>query len=174
MLIFFVMCCTFCLLLHSDRAVALDLIKRAEASGYTALAITVDTPVLGRREADVKNKFSLPNHLTMGNFAHLGGFDAAGAQSSGATGSGLASYVAKLIDQTLSWDDIKWVKSVSKLKIVVKGIMTPEDAKIAVKHGVDGIWVSISALLFFLSIPEIFTARTGLLPSRTVISQNFL
>ena len=142
--------------MRSDRAVALDLIKRAEASGYTALAITVDTPVLGRREADVKNKFSLPNHLTMGNFAHLGGFDAAGAQSSGATGSGLASYVAKLIDQTLSWDDIKWVKSVSKLKIVVKGIMTPEDAKIAVKHGVDGIWVSMFASLNFLNIPESF------------------
>ncbi len=143
--------------MRSDRAVALDLIKRAEASGYTALAITVDTPVLGRREADVKNKFSLPNHLTMGNFAHLGGFDAAGAQSSGATGSGLASYVAKLIDQTLSWDDIKWVKSVSKLKIVVKGIMTAEDAKIAVKHGVDGIWVGaiLSIFLFIVS----FTLR---------------
>ena len=126
---------------HSDRDVTLDLIRRAEKAGYTALAITVDTPVLGRREADVKNKFSLPPHLTMANFSHLGGSHAAGVQSSGATGSGLASYVAKLIDQTLSWEDIKWVRSVSKLKIVVKGVMTPEDALVAVKHGVDGIWV---------------------------------
>ena len=51
-----------------DREVTLDLIKRAERAGYTALAVTVDTPVLGRREADLRNQFKLPSHLTMGNF----------------------------------------------------------------------------------------------------------
>jgi len=132
--------------------VTLDLIRRAEAAGYSALAITVDTPVLGRREADVKNQFALPPHLSMANFLQLGGSHAAGAQTAGATGSGLASYVAKLIDQTLSWEDINWVRSVSKLKIVVKGIMTPEDALIAVEHGVDGIWVSIEACLLYSGI----------------------
>jgi isopentenyl diphosphate isomerase/L-lactate dehydrogenase-like FMN-dependent dehydrogenase len=49
--------------------VTLDLIKRAEKAGYKALAITVDTPVLGRREQDIRNQFKLPEHLTMGNFA---------------------------------------------------------------------------------------------------------
>lgn len=44
----------------------LDLVRRAEKAGYKALAVTVDTPVLGRREADIRNKFSLPSHLTMG------------------------------------------------------------------------------------------------------------
>ena len=48
----------------------LDLVRRAEKAGYKALAVTVDTPVLGRREADIRNKFQLPTHLTMGKF-HL-------------------------------------------------------------------------------------------------------
>ena len=49
----------------------MDLIKRAERAGYKAFAVTVDTPQLGRREADIRNKFSLPAHLTMGNFAGM-------------------------------------------------------------------------------------------------------
>ena len=61
----------FQLYVYKDRAVTLNLIKRAEKAGYTALAITVDTPILGRREADVKNKFSLPPHLTMGTLYTL-------------------------------------------------------------------------------------------------------
>ena len=57
------------MLLHvQDRKVTLDLVRRAEKAGYKALAVTVDTPVLGRREADIRNKFSLPAHLTMGKF----------------------------------------------------------------------------------------------------------
>ena len=132
----------FQLYVYKDRAVTLDLIKRAEAAGYKALAITVDTPVLGRREADVKNKFALPAHLTMGNFLKVGGSHSSGTKSSGTTGSGLASYVAALIDQSLTWEDIKWVRSNTKMKIVVKGVMTAEDAIASVRHGVDGIWVS--------------------------------
>ena len=132
----------FQLYVYRDRKITLELIKRAEKAGYKALAITVDTPVLGRREADIKNQFSLPNHLTMGNFTQLGGAHAAGAKSAGSKGSGLASYVAALIDQTLSWNDIAWVKSNTTMKIVVKGVMTTEDAAAAVQFGVDGIWVS--------------------------------
>jgi isopentenyl diphosphate isomerase/L-lactate dehydrogenase-like FMN-dependent dehydrogenase len=49
----------------------MDLIKRAERAGYKAFAVTVDTPQLGRREADIRNKFSVPAHLTMGNFAGM-------------------------------------------------------------------------------------------------------
>jgi (S)-2-hydroxy-acid oxidase len=132
----------FQLYVYRDRDITLSLIRRAEKAGYKALAITVDTPVLGRREADVKNKFSLPEHLTMANFTQIGGSHAAGAKSAGTTGSGLASYVAALVDQTLSWDDIAWVRRHTKMKIVVKGVMTAEDALASVRFGVDGIWVS--------------------------------
>ena len=58
----------FQLYVYKDRAVVLDLIRRAEKAGYKALAVTVDTPVLGRRESDLRNGFALPPHLTMGNF----------------------------------------------------------------------------------------------------------
>lgn len=54
-----------------DRKVTLDLVRRAEKAGYKALAVTVDTPVLGRREADIRNKFTLPTHLTMGMFIYI-------------------------------------------------------------------------------------------------------
>merc|ERR1712146_624354 len=54
----------FQLYVYKDRDVTLDLIRRAERAGYKALAVTVDTPILGRREADIKNQFALPSHLT--------------------------------------------------------------------------------------------------------------
>jgi len=59
-----------------------NLARRAEKAGYTALAITVDTPVLGRREADVRNRFKLPSHLTMANFVG-GGSHAEGTKDGG-------------------------------------------------------------------------------------------
>jgi len=132
----------FQLYVYKDREVTLDLIKRAERAGYKALAVTVDAPILGRREADIRNRFALPSHLTMGNFTSQGGEHAAGTKESGSKGSGLASYVAGLIDRTLTWDDIDWLKTVTSMKIVVKGVMSKEDALLGVKHGVDGIWVS--------------------------------
>jgi (S)-2-hydroxy-acid oxidase len=132
----------FQLYVYKDREVTRNLIKRAEKAGFKALAVTVDTPILGRREADLRNRFSLPNHLTMGNFKHLGGKHASGTKNAAGTGSGLANYVSQLIDQTLSWDDIVWLRKQTTLKIVVKGIISVEDALIAVRHGVDGIWIS--------------------------------
>lgn len=60
-----------------------QLVKRALAAGYTALAVTVDTPVLGRREADMRNRFKLPDHLTMGNFVSQGGAHASGTKDGG-------------------------------------------------------------------------------------------
>jgi (S)-2-hydroxy-acid oxidase len=117
----------------------LDLIKRAERAGYKALAITVDTPVLGRREADLRNQFKLPSHLTMGNFTEMGD----GAHSKGTTQEGgLAKYVASLVDKSLNWEDIAWVRRHTSMKIVVKGVLTSEDAEVACQNGVDGILVS--------------------------------
>jgi (S)-2-hydroxy-acid oxidase len=132
----------FQLYVYKDRAVTLELIKRAEKADYKALAITVDTPILGRREADLKNRFALPPHLTMGNFTKKGGAHSSGPKSSGSEGSGLASYVASLIDKKLTWKDIDWVRKQTTMKIVVKGVLTAEDAMAAVRNGVDGIWVS--------------------------------
>ncbi|CAM9793225.1 unnamed protein product [Ascophyllum nodosum] len=132
----------FQLYVYKDRKITAELVKRALASGYTALAVTVDTPVLGRREADMRNRFKLPDHLTMGNFVSAGGAHAEGTKDGG-NDSGLAAYVASLIDRTLDWNDIRWLRTIcGKMKIVVKGVMTAEDASEAVRQGVDAIWIS--------------------------------
>jgi (S)-2-hydroxy-acid oxidase len=131
----------FQLYVYKDRVVTRQLVERAEAAGYKALAVTVDTPILGRRRPDMRNKFRLPSYLRLANFDSAD----AGKQNVGAAesnDSGLATYVAEQIDPTLSWDDIAWLRSFTKLPIIVKGILTEEDAKEAVKAGVSGIIVS--------------------------------
>jgi (S)-2-hydroxy-acid oxidase len=76
----------------------------------------------------------------LANFAHVGGQHAYGVKSS--ENSGLAEYVSSLFDLTLQWKDVKWLISITKLPIVVKGVLTPEDAEIAVEMGCAGIMVS--------------------------------
>ena len=104
--------------------------------------------MLGRREGDLRNGFVLPSHLTMGNFTAVknsGGMNAPGG------GSALAKYVASLIDQSLSWKDIAWLRKHTTMKIVVKGVMTVPDAMEAIKQGVDAIWVSNHGITIPLS-----------------------
>ncbi|KAJ2805432.1 Hydroxyacid oxidase 1 [Coemansia guatemalensis] len=131
------------LYIYKDRKATQRLIERAQDSGYTAIALTVDTPYLGRRLADIRNRFRLPPHLTMANFS-----DQKSQVSQSKTthvsdnASGLATYVASQIDPTLSWKHVEWVKSVSRIPVLVKGVLTAEDAKLAVEAGVDGIIVS--------------------------------
>eukprot|EP00184_Porphyridium_aerugineum_P006955 CAMPEP_0184693674 /NCGR_PEP_ID=MMETSP0313-20130426/1843_1 /TAXON_ID=2792 /ORGANISM="Porphyridium aerugineum, Strain SAG 1380-2" /LENGTH=405 /DNA_ID=CAMNT_0027151813 /DNA_START=112 /DNA_END=1329 /DNA_ORIENTATION=+ len=131
----------FQLYVYKDRDVTLQLIRRAEKAGYLAIALTVDTPRLGRREADIKNNFSLPSHLTMGNFTAVDENSKQGRMQKG-SGSGLASYVASLIDQSLSWKDVAWLKQNTRLPILAKGIETAEDTLLAMEAGCAGIIVS--------------------------------
>lgn len=126
----------FQLYVYKDRDITKDLVKRAEKSGYKALVVTVDTPLFGNRIADVKNNFTLPEGLTVANLEGVGG----GLDPS--SGSGLAAYGEKLFDPSLTWDDIKWLKSITNLKVIAKGVLTAEDAKNAVNSGVSGILVS--------------------------------
>lgn len=126
--------------MFKDRKLTRDLVLRAEKAGYKAIVLTVDTPMLGHREPDVRNHFSLPRHLELANFAHVGGEHAHGVSS--LKDSGLAQYVSNLFDLTLNWEDVKWLKSITKLPIVVKGVLTGEDAKLAVDMGCQGILVS--------------------------------
>ncbi|GKV34495.1 hypothetical protein SLEP1_g42867 [Rubroshorea leprosula] len=127
----------FQLYVYKDRHVVAQLVRRAERAGFKAIALTVDTPRLGRREADIKNRFTLPPFLTLKNFE---GLDLGKMDKS--NDSGLASYVAGQIDRTLSWKDVKWLQTITKLPILVKGVLTAEDARIAVQAGAAGIIVS--------------------------------
>jgi L-lactate dehydrogenase (cytochrome) len=142
-----------------DRGLVKDLIQRAAEAGYTALWLTVDTAVLGRRERDVRRGFSLPPKIGLGTlvdgaihpswtwdflrndpimFANL-------ADSSVPDGSkpiALAEKVATQFDQALSWDDIDWLRSIWDGPIALKGIQTVADARQAVTAGVDAIGLS--------------------------------
>jgi 4-hydroxymandelate oxidase len=128
----------FQLYVYKDRELSRGLVERAEAAGCKALVFTVDAPLLGRREADVKNGFHLPDHLEAKNLLPT----AMQALPAAKNDSGLASYVSNLLDPGLTWSDIDWLRSITKLPVVVKGILRPDDAIRARDHGASAIVVS--------------------------------
>ncbi|XP_050432320.1 2-Hydroxyacid oxidase 1 [Adelges cooleyi] len=126
----------FQLYVYKDRAMTISLIQRAEKAGYKALVLTVDTPVFGIRYRDIKNNFSLPSHLKLGNFSEEN------SKMSKTDGSGLTDYVMKLFNDQLVWDDVLWLKRITKLPIIIKGILSAADARIAADLGCNGVFVS--------------------------------
>eukprot|EP00475_Leptophrys_vorax_P006800 TRINITY_DN1424_c0_g1_i3.p1 TRINITY_DN1424_c0_g1~~TRINITY_DN1424_c0_g1_i3.p1 ORF type:complete len:377 (+),score=87.00 TRINITY_DN1424_c0_g1_i3:521-1651(+) len=124
-----------------DRQLTETLIRRAEKSGYLAIVITVDAPFLGKREADKKNSFALPQHLRLANFTQ--DTDEGVQLNKTFEGqAGLQKYFSDQIDPSLEWKDINWVTKITKLPVIVKGVVTKEDTELAIAHGVAGIWVS--------------------------------
>ena len=128
----------FQLYVFRDRALSASLVQRAAAAGCKAVVLTVDVPVPGKRERDVRNRLTLPDHLSLRNLLP------AGLQKlpEEAAGSGLAAYIASLFDPALTWKDIEWLAGLTKLPILVKGILRADDALRAVHHGASGIIVS--------------------------------
>jgi 4-hydroxymandelate oxidase len=128
----------FQLYVYRDRSATEALVRRVEAAGVKALVVTVDAPLLGRRERDVKNRFALPAGLGIENL-HAAGY----ARLPAASGdSGLAAYVAELLDPSLEWSAIEWLRSITSLPVLVKGIVRADDATRAIEHGAAGIVVS--------------------------------
>jgi L-lactate dehydrogenase (cytochrome) len=142
-----------------DRDVVKDMIQRAGEAGYEALMLTVDTPVLGRRERDVRRGFTLPPKLGPGTildgilhpgwtlellrsepirFANFRGHDA----GDGGTAVSLAAYTNAQFDRTLDWETVAWLRAIWDGPIVLKGIQTVEDAELAVDAGVQAIVLS--------------------------------
>jgi 4-hydroxymandelate oxidase len=126
------------LYVYKDREVTRSLVARAEGAGYQALVLTVDTPQFGRRYADVRNQFHLPPGIKVANFAEYG--MAALGEVEGE--SGLYAYANSLFDASLTWADLDWLRSITRLPVLVKGVMRADDARRAVEHGVSGIIVS--------------------------------
>ena len=129
----------FQLYIYKDRKVTEDLIRRVEKAGYKALVLTVDAPVFGKRRADVRHKFKLPAHLRLANF---GCQEKSQGITSAESTSGLEEYTLKLFDQSICWKDVEWLKSFTSLPIVLKGVLTREDALMAVNLGVAAVQVS--------------------------------
>jgi len=118
----------FQLYLIGDLAYTRTLVERAEVAGYRAIMLTVDLPVLGYRERDRRSGFQLPS---------MPNVDAAGGADRGRYG-GLADQRS----MGLTWADLAEVRSWSSLPLVLKGIVAPDDARLAVEHGADAIVVS--------------------------------
>ncbi|KAL1922364.1 uncharacterized protein VTP21DRAFT_9903 [Calcarisporiella thermophila] len=122
----------FQLYVYADRSISQELIRRAEKAGYKALVLTIDTVVQGMRRADVRNRFKLPPHLQFANFIEQK-LDEKGI---------VTNAIASKYDRSLTWEIVRWLRSITKMKIVLKGVMCGEDAALAVQYGVDVVWVS--------------------------------
>jgi 4-hydroxymandelate oxidase len=126
----------FQLYVYKDRGATEALVRRVETAGCKALVLTVDAPMLGRRERDVRNRFALPPELGIEN---MHGYETVAKPIAE---SGLAAYFAELIDPSLTWDAIGWLRSITKLPVLIKGIVRADDAARAVAAGAAGIVVS--------------------------------
>ena len=121
----------FQLYVFSDRGVSRDLVARAAAAGFEALVVTVDLTLFGIRERE----------LRIGQ-AHSPAAQVAGPAAAGVTGVMSPADFGALVDPDLKWSDIEEFASDSPLPILVKGILTAEDARLAVEHGAAGVIVS--------------------------------
>lgn len=145
-----------------DRGLVKDMLARAAEAGYEAIVLTVDTAVLGRRERDVRNGFTLPPKIGLGTlasgaahpawtwrfvradpitFANVTGTGAGGGDGS-STAVRLADYINSQFDPSLSWKDLDWFRAQWPGPIVLKGIQTVADARIAADAGIEAIALS--------------------------------
>lgn len=126
----------FQLYVNKDRGFTRDLVQRAESAGCRALCVTVDTPVLGLRHRETRSGFTLPPGVERSN---LKGLIVELAVGSHRPREG-AIYSA-LLDPTLTWKDIEWLRGISRIPVLIKGVLNPDDASKAAAAGV-GIIVS--------------------------------
>jgi L-lactate dehydrogenase (cytochrome) len=148
----------FQLYLWRDRGITRDLLERARAAGYGTLVVTVDTPVLGRRERDLRNGATIPPRITLRNaldtlrrprwlatmargprvtFANV-----VADRTTGPRPFALSPFVNSLFDPAITWGDLDWVRGVWDGPMVVKGVMSAPDARLAAEHGAGAVVVS--------------------------------
>jgi L-lactate dehydrogenase (cytochrome) len=141
-----------------DRGFTRELIQRAHAAGCSALMLTADLTVQGQRHREIKNGLSVPPRITLRNLFDIASkprwawnvmrapsrsFGNLDGRIGGADSlTTLAQWIASQFDPTLTWKDLEWIRELWPGKLIVKGIMDPEDARQAVAHDVDAIVVS--------------------------------
>jgi isopentenyl diphosphate isomerase/L-lactate dehydrogenase-like FMN-dependent dehydrogenase len=113
-----------------DRGFTRGLVEAVVEAGFEALVLTVDLPVPGRRERDLRAGFALPEDLPLPNIPFR------------VQGEGFQTALLEAVDDTLTWRDLEWLRSVCPLPLVVKGILTAEDALLAAEHGAVAVVVS--------------------------------
>jgi L-lactate dehydrogenase (cytochrome) len=148
----------FQLYVMRDRGFVRDLIARAAAAKCSALMVTMDLTMLGQRHCDVKNGLAVPPEITLANLLDVATKPAwalsilrskrktfgnlAGHIAGMNDVTRLASWVSKQFDPTLSWHDLEWIRDLWPGRIIIKGLMDPQDARIAAKTGVTALVVS--------------------------------
>ncbi|HKT05781.1 MAG TPA: alpha-hydroxy acid oxidase, partial [Rugosimonospora sp.] len=153
--------------LHRREALV-DLVARAEAAGYGAIVLTVDTPRVGRRLRDIRHGFALPDGVAAVN---LPAEVMATAHQHAGGGSALQRHSREQFDPSLSWTDLAWLRGRTSLPLVLKGLVTAEDARLAVAHGADAVIVSNHggrqldhAVSTVDALPEVVAAVAGACP----------
>jgi isopentenyl diphosphate isomerase/L-lactate dehydrogenase-like FMN-dependent dehydrogenase len=126
----------FQLYCYGERSVTERLVKRAEDAGFEALCLTVDVPLLGRRERDFRHTTPFPADVLPRNF--IGELDVIAEDD----GTSLQARISRLLATSLTWEAVDWLRSITKMPVLVKGVLTPEDALLAIEHGASGIVVS--------------------------------
>jgi isopentenyl diphosphate isomerase/L-lactate dehydrogenase-like FMN-dependent dehydrogenase len=117
----------FQLYVFRDEGITRELIAQARDNGFTALVLTIDAPVRGNRERDARTSFAIPPHLTV---ASLGRGDLTPKQ------------VFEEISPSLTWHDVERIAGEAQLPLLVKGVLTAEDALLSCEHGATGVVVS--------------------------------
>jgi isopentenyl diphosphate isomerase/L-lactate dehydrogenase-like FMN-dependent dehydrogenase len=143
---------------YRDRGLTREFVERAAASGFDALVLTTDNQLVGNRERDIRNGFTIPPRFTVLDIAAMAGklpwlmrmgprlpqINFANYTSPGAAADigAMAAKIASLLDPSLSWRDVEWLRAMWKGPLLLKGILHPKEAAEAVARGVDGVIVS--------------------------------
>jgi len=121
----------FQLYVHKERGLAIDLVQRAVAAGYSGIVVTADLPVPGYRERELAHDLTVPEDAKPANFPNT------------ATDEEFNDYLINLHDQSLTWDDLSWIRDAAgEVPVLIKGVLTEEDAVLAREHGAGGVIVS--------------------------------
>ena len=173
--------------IYKDRGFTRELATRAQETGYDALVLTIDNQLIGKRERDIVNGFTIPPRLdlpqmlafakkpswwwamrhelanvTFGNYVQ---------SNSPESVSALAARMGSLLDPSMSWEDVDMVRAHWKGRLILKGVLHPDEASQAVKHGVDAIIVSNhggrqlnGAIASVRALPAVVQAVNGTIP----------
>jgi isopentenyl diphosphate isomerase/L-lactate dehydrogenase-like FMN-dependent dehydrogenase len=173
--------------IYKDRGFTRELATRAQQSGYDALVLTIDNQLIGKRERDIVNGFTIPPRLdlpqmlafakkpswwwamrhelanvTFGNYVQSNSHESVSA---------LAARMGSLLDPSMSWEDVDMVRAHWKGRLILKGVLHPDEAAQAVKHGVDAIIVSNhggrqlnGAIASARALPAVVQAVNGAIP----------
>ena len=173
--------------IYKDRGFTRELATRAQETGYDALVLTIDNQLIGKRERDIVNGFTIPPRLdlpqmlafakkpswwwamrhelanvTFGNYVQ---------SNSPESVSALAARMGSLLDPSMSWEDVDMVRAHWKGRLILKGVLHPDEASQAVKHGVDAIIVSNhggrqlnGAIASARALPAVVQAVNGAIP----------